>query len=193
MLLTRKHIFPKKSSGFTLIELVVVIVILGIIAVVAASKFVNFNRDAQVAQLDNLATDLSGQNQLVYSKSAIDNIEQLKGCTYQCGGHENWDVLVGEYFVDVSGTRLYVSLGYPLPPLSSSDVVNQNYRSAFGLPESEFVFTSVPRHVSATAIVPIKWQDKLTDINTGKFECHVEYSSPTAIRDYSVRVYDKDC
>ncbi|MGS0693412.1 prepilin-type N-terminal cleavage/methylation domain-containing protein [Shewanella sp. 0m-4] len=193
MLQTRKSCLPAKDSGFTLIELVVVIVIMGIISVVATSKFIDFSRDAQVTQLQGIAAELSALNQLVYSKSTIDNIERLKGCSYQCGGNENWDVLVGEYFVDVSGTRLYVSLGYPLAPLSSSDIVNQNYRIAFGLPASEFVFTSVPRHISATAIVPIKWQEKLSDITAGKFECHVEYSSPTLIRDYSVRVYDKDC
>ncbi|MGS0680705.1 prepilin-type N-terminal cleavage/methylation domain-containing protein [Shewanella sp. 125m-7] len=193
MLPTRKQSFPKNDAGFTLIELVVVIVILSIITVIATSKFVDFSRDAQISQLHGIAADLNSQNQLVYSKSSVASIETLIGCSFQCGGHLNWDVSVGEYFVDVSGTRLYVSLGYPLPPMTSSEVVNQNYRTAFGLPTSEFVFTSVPRHLSATAIVPIKWQDKLADIKAGKFECHVEYSSPTAIRDYGVRVYDRDC
>ncbi|GIU47385.1 hypothetical protein TUM4438_26460 [Shewanella sairae] len=76
-----------KNKGFTLIELVVVIVILGIIAVLAAPKFVGLSRDAKIAQLQSLAGEISSQNQLVYSKSALDNIEQLEGCSYQCGGH----------------------------------------------------------------------------------------------------------
>lgn len=180
-----------KNKGFTLIELVVVIVILGIIAVLAAPKFVGLSRDAKIAQLQSLAGEISSQNQLVYSKSALDNIEQLEGCSYQCGGHPNWDVMAGEFFVDVSGTRLYVSLGYPLPPLSST--AGPNYRQAFGLAESDFAFTTVTPHQSATAIVPTQWSDKLSDIRSGSFQCHVEYSSPTSVRSYGVKAYTKDC
>ena len=45
---------PMKKNGFTLIELVVVIVILGILAVVAAPKFMNLQNDARNASLKGL-------------------------------------------------------------------------------------------------------------------------------------------
>lgn len=44
----------KKHAGFTLIELVVVIVILGILAVTVAPRFLNLQDDAKVARLEGM-------------------------------------------------------------------------------------------------------------------------------------------
>ncbi|SHN12151.1 type II secretion system protein [Rhizobacter sp. OV335] len=49
----------KKQSGFTLIELVMVIVILGALAVAALPKFVDLKSDAQAAALQGVAGALS--------------------------------------------------------------------------------------------------------------------------------------
>ncbi|MBM7074164.1 type II secretion system protein [Shewanella sp. 202IG2-18] len=43
------RIHVKRQQGFTLIELVTVIVILGILSVVAAPRFINFSRDAHLS------------------------------------------------------------------------------------------------------------------------------------------------
>jgi MSHA pilin protein MshA len=48
-----------KQSGFTLIELVMVIVILGVLAVAALPKFVDLKGDAQQAAVDGVAGSLS--------------------------------------------------------------------------------------------------------------------------------------
>lgn len=45
----------KKQQGFTLIELVAVIVILGALAVVALPRFINLQDEAQTAALDGVA------------------------------------------------------------------------------------------------------------------------------------------
>ena len=45
----------KRSAGFTLIELVIVIIILGILAVTAAPKFLNLQGDAREAPLKGRA------------------------------------------------------------------------------------------------------------------------------------------
>ncbi|MCD9538504.1 prepilin-type N-terminal cleavage/methylation domain-containing protein [Photobacterium carnosum] len=70
----------KKQQGFTLIELVVVIVILGILAVTAAPKFMNLQGDARHASLDGLRGAINGAAGIVYGKSAIEGQDaSLKG------------------------------------------------------------------------------------------------------------------
>ncbi|QDE33062.1 type II secretion system protein [Shewanella polaris] len=66
-----------KQRGFTLIELVVVIIILGILAVVAAPKFINLKSDALIANLNGLQGVLKSANTLVYSKAVLSGQEKL--------------------------------------------------------------------------------------------------------------------
>tara|TARA_R110002050_G_scaffold196594_1_gene331612 strand:- start:337 stop:861 length:525 start_codon:yes stop_codon:yes gene_type:complete len=61
----------QKQQGFTLIELVVVIIILGILAVTAAPKFINLQGDARVSALQGLKGATQGANSLVFSKAAL--------------------------------------------------------------------------------------------------------------------------
>lgn len=65
----------KKQGGFTLIELVVVIVILGILAVTAAPKFLNLQDDARTAAAEGLKGAIKGAAGIVYGKSAISGVE----------------------------------------------------------------------------------------------------------------------
>ena len=65
----------KKQNGFTLIELVVVIIILGILAVTAAPKFINLQSDARASTIQGMKGSIQGANSLVYSKAALLGIE----------------------------------------------------------------------------------------------------------------------
>jgi len=59
------------QQGFTLIELVVVIVILGILAVTAAPKFIDLQSDAKGATLQGVKAALETANAGVHAKSLI--------------------------------------------------------------------------------------------------------------------------
>lgn len=67
----------KKQGGFTLIELVVVIVILGILAVTAAPKFLNLQDDAKVSAVKGLAGAMKGAAGITYGKAAVRGVETL--------------------------------------------------------------------------------------------------------------------
>ncbi|EMB51419.1 mannose-sensitive hemaglutinin MshA [Vibrio mimicus] len=80
----------KRQGGFTLIELVVVIVILGILAVTAAPRFLNLQNDAREASLQGLKGAIDGAAGIVYGRAAISGIE-----TAATGNVDNIDVVFG--------------------------------------------------------------------------------------------------
>lgn len=65
----------KRQGGFTLIEMVVVIVILGILAVTAAPRFLNLQGDARNSALQGLKGAVNGAAGIVYGKAAIEGQE----------------------------------------------------------------------------------------------------------------------
>ena len=75
-----------KQEGFTLIELIVVIVILGILAVTAAPKFIDLQGDARASALQGLAGAMKGAATLVHGKALVANKVSSSGNQYVCIG-----------------------------------------------------------------------------------------------------------
>ncbi|MDX1539564.1 prepilin-type N-terminal cleavage/methylation domain-containing protein [Arsukibacterium sp.] len=61
----------RNQAGFTLIELIIVIVILGILAVTAAPKFLDFGGDARRSTLTGVKGALESASSIVYGKAII--------------------------------------------------------------------------------------------------------------------------
>lgn len=65
----------KRQQGFTLIELIVVIVILGILAATAMPKFVNLSSDARGGVMKGVEGSMRSANAIIYAKAAISGYE----------------------------------------------------------------------------------------------------------------------
>lgn len=61
----------KRNQGFTLIELIIVIVILGILAVTAAPKFLNFSGDAKASVVKGIEGSVKASLALVNGKAQL--------------------------------------------------------------------------------------------------------------------------
>lgn len=90
----------KRSAGFTLIELVIVIIILGILAVTAAPKFLNLQDDAKKAAADGVKAAVASSAQIVYSKAVIN-------------GYEKDDAAAGKTVTVADGKTVALAYGYP--------------------------------------------------------------------------------
>ncbi|PSV02309.1 type II secretion system protein [Photobacterium leiognathi] len=95
----------KHQKGFTLIELVVVIVILGILAVTAAPKFMNLQTDARNASLEGLKGAIQGAAGITYGKAAVK-------------GQEGEDGSISE-----AGSTVTLKYGYPIATSASLSLI----------------------------------------------------------------------
>ncbi|HIF9482224.1 type II secretion system protein [Photobacterium damselae] len=178
----------KKMVGFTLIELVVVIVILGILAVTAAPKFLGLQVDARNAALKGLEGTLKSALGVGYSKMAILGVENSQYATNRpINGKET-----GMFSVDMSiigcpknSTPTCVfRYGYPYGPYTFERMVENIHRTQHGnnwvvfYQHNGIVFTS-----SKNAEPYKNEQDKTTQLRLKSEQCYLLYKYPVNIND----------
>lgn len=163
----------KRQAGFTLIELVVVIVILGILAVTAAPRFLNLQQDARKASLQGLAGAMNGAAGIVFGKAAIEGKDTLakaaSGAT-----------------ITVGSSTVKLVLGYPTAE-SLPDVV-------VGLGTSDWEGYLDNTTAANATKYRVTFPSDSISAYAGITKCYVEYTEPsTAGNAPIVTVDDSDC
>lgn len=189
----------KRQTGFTLIELVVVIVILGILAATAAPKFMDLQSDARISALNGLAGATKSAITMTYSKAILSGKDKTASGAYICS--------TGAASAACTGTTTgAVAITYGKPAATAAGII-----AAMDLggtvdkfdassPAGDWVYKEVTGTPKVIYISPVSQKSSLTDIKsetsieTLKASlCAVQYIEPTATATESVTVYSGGC
>ncbi|WP_429767961.1 type II secretion system protein [Vibrio kagoshimensis] len=153
----------KVNKGFTLIELVAALIILGVLAIIAAPRFINLQTDARNSALQGLKGSMEDAFGLAYGKLAIEGYERLSYFDYD----------VEEVFPGCTGNCKF-SYGYPVPTEDALSYIVNGIGTDFsvgqfqGSGEEPFVFISFPKNMSASGTLV-------------KNSCYLKYKMTTIV------------
>ena len=159
--------YKAKQKGFTLIELIVVIVILGILAVTAAPKFINFTSDAHEAALSGVRGGISSAMAVTNAKAAIEGQESASTPAAITG---------------IDGQMVF---GYPTA--AANGIILAAGISAGQDGEDDFVYAEVPAVGGNPAYLVLAPSSKttiatapVTETEITNTACYITYNQATA-------------
>ena len=94
----------KNQNGLSLIQLIMVVIILGVLAVTAAPKFMNLQGNARHAVLSGLKSSIDDAMNITYAKAAIQGVESSKSNS-------------------ITSTSSYITIQYGYPTASDSGII----------------------------------------------------------------------
>lgn len=159
-----------KSKGFTLIELVIVIVVLGIVAVTAAPRFLNIQGDARDSTLEGVAAKLETAIELAHSKLVILELENKTVMTFPSSPSMNPEV--GEWC-----EQCYFINGYP----GNMDHTFKNLLSGMSIANDKEGHQE-NMQIGSNGTSDIVFSFKGNFDSTGRLKvdnCYISYTAPT--------------
>ena len=94
------------ESGFTLIELIMVIVILGILAVAATSKYQDLQKEAINATVHGIAAEIAGGAKINFAKCTVNpsasSCKKISNCNGTTAGYFLEDGLPSDYSIEAA-------------------------------------------------------------------------------------------
>lgn len=154
----------KSNQGFTLIELVIVIIILGILGATAIPKFINLRSDAVLSTMDTLVGVIESADQIVYMKAAIEGVQDESSAT-----------------ITIDGTNIATVYGYPAGTAEGIVKVIENnavtYTSGSNNDTNEYWYSRASTLSGVTAWV---YWPSIYGENAGSLVCYIRYRQPTS-------------
>ena len=160
-----------QQKGFTLVELVVVIVVTGVLAAVATPKFMGISSDARVSSMEGIGATLEAQGQAGFAKSSMINQERSSGSS-----------------IDLNGQTLTTSYGYATAIESNlillvGGLVGGDYEVTYGAgtpeepsPGKDIAGNDIPGTPATGATATIHYSEQSADAN-----CRVTYTQPIKV------------
>jgi len=161
----------KTKGGFTLIELVIAMVIIAILAIAAAPKFIDLTRDSKGATLEFIGGSMNSGLALIYA-SAIINNEHLDTGAIQIDGV---DVPLYNGYPSVRGRDSFVKINEQVKAWLEIDAVDRN--TANKDRDAAVFFTDKSTRNNQIFIFYSADYDQKS-IN---FKCHIRYENPETI------------
>jgi MSHA pilin protein MshA len=139
----------KSKGGFTLIELVMIIVILGILAAIAVPRYADLKTDARASAVKGMEGAVRAAAQIVHARAILDNQTGATGS------------------VTIEGTAIATAYGYP-----TNATIDDALNSLSG-----FLFTSNASPTPST--FDVDSDGDLTADPATPANCRVSYNQPT--------------